>query len=302
MAGQVSRSAKSPKSGSRKRAPAVVTEFVRLLDEIRPDQSASRLKFDMARDAGLEGFRELLRQLQRFQTRLARTRQRRNVIHSRLTGILVDLASGPVRLPRPQGLPPVSQEEIVQTYQELRQKEYPAVAEALHAAIGQSDVVAFQRFLVEQALIEGNIILVEHLVRYGVHPRPPEQELHFLDDLRHHMAGVINQGLAKKTGYLVTPEVGGRIDALLGRTLRFLVDLLTSDPPVRLLTATLGSDYDASRHEPSPGRPDSGALQVRATMFPGLVLYGDPPHVLAKAQGFTKRVVAAEEPQAAAAS
>ncbi len=300
MAGERTRSAKGQKSGPRKRAPAVVTEFVRLLEEIRPDHSAARLKFDMARDAGLEGFRELLRQLQRLQARLARTRRRRNVIHSRLTGILGDLASGPVRLPRPQGLPPVSQDELAQTYHDLREKDYPAVAEALHAAIGQSDVLAFQRFLVEEVLIEGNVILVEHLVRYGVHPRPPEQELAFLDELRHHMAGVINQALAKQTGYLVTPEVGVRIDGLLSKTLRFLVDLLTSDPPARLLVATMGSDYDPARHEPSAGRPDSGTLQVRATVFPGLIIYADPPRVVAKAQVFTKRVVPQEEPQAAA--
>jgi hypothetical protein len=299
MAGKRSRSGNGQKSGPRKRPPAVVTEFVRLLDEIRPDQSAARLKFDMARDAGLEGFRELLSQLQRVQLRLAKTRRRRNVIHSRLVGILGDLATGPVRLPRPAGLGPVSQDQLEQTYLELREKDYPAAAEALHAAIGQSDVLAFQRFLVEEALVKGSVILVEHLVRYGVHPRPAEQELHFLDELRHHMAGVVNQGLAKQTGYLVTPEVGGRIDALLGKTLRFLVDLLTSDPPARLLAPTMGSDYDPARHEPSPGRPDSGTLQVRATVFPGLMVYADPPRVVAKAQVFTKRI-GQEEPSAAA--
>lgn len=300
MAGQRSRSGKGQQNGPRRRPPAVVTEFVRLLDEIRPDQSAARLKFDMARDAGLEGFRELLSQLQRAQLRLARTRRRRNVIHSRLMGILGDLATGPVRLPRPAGLPPVTQEQVEQAYHELREKDYPATAEALHAAIGQSDVLAFQRFLVEEALVKGNVILVEHLVRYGVHPRPAEQELHFLDDLRHHMAGVIGHALAKQTGYLVTPEVGVGVDALLGKTLRFLVDLLTSEPPIRLLAPTMGSDYDAARHEPTPGRPDTGTLQVRATVFPGLLVYADPPRVLAKAQVFTKRLAAAEEPSAAA--
>src|SRR5262245_30736166 len=299
MAGKRSRSAKGQEGGPRKRPPTLVTEFVHLLEEIRPEQSAARLKFDMARDAGIEGFREILGRLQRVQTRLARTRRRRNVIHSRLTGILGDLAAGPVRLPRPAGLPPVSLDQLEQTYHELRTTDFPGAAEALQAAIGGSDVLAYQRFLVEQALVEGSVILVEHLVRYGVHPRPPEQELHFLDELRHHMAGLINHDLAKQTTYLVTPEVGGRIDALLGKSLRFLVDLLTCDPPARLLTATMGGDFDPARHEAIAGRPNTGTLQVRATTFPGLIVYSDPPRIVAKALVFTKRV---EQPEPSAAA
>jgi hypothetical protein len=268
----------------------VIKEFVRLLEAIHPDKSASRLQLDMARDAGLEGFKKLLREIERMQVRLARTKHRRNLLHSRLMGILNDLATGAVRLPRPVGLQDVVPEELEQTFRGFGDRDYPQLAQHLHKAIGQGDVLAYQRFLVEEALLNGSVILVEHLIRQSRQPKPAEKELEFLEDLRHHMVGVINHGLAKKTGYLVTPELGKHIDALIGRTLRFLVDLLTSDPPARLVIPTLGSDFDPESHEPTAGRPNTGSLQVRATLFPGLVVFEQTPRVVVKARVFTKRV------------
>jgi hypothetical protein len=279
-----------PESGIKKRPPKALTEFFRLLEQIRPGEKASRLQLDMAKDAATEVFGKLLRQSERLLQRLARARDRRNAIHARLLSVLQDLATGPVRMPRPAGLPPITHEQLEVTFRELADKDYPAVARTLHAAIGKSDTLAYERFLVEEVFLKASIILVEHLVRRAGHPWPTDAELRFLEGLRHHVAGSVNQNLARQTGYLVTLEVGGELDKLLEKTLQLLFDLQTSDPPGRLLVPALASDFDPARHEAIAGRPSTGALIVRATIFPGYIILSDPPRVVVKAKVFTKRV------------
>lgn len=284
------RQAATESNGKKKRrAPAAIAEFVQLLERLRPEQTAQRLQFDMARDAGLEGVKQLVGQNAKLQMRLTRAKRRRHVVQSRLTGILNDLAMGPVRLPRPVGLPAVDQEQLEHTYRELGSTDYPALAEKLHAAIGQSDILAFQRFLVDEALLRGTVLLAEHLLRFKGELRLAEKELAFLDELRHHLVVTFGKKLAERTNYLVTPELGQEIDALMGKTLRFLVDLLTSDPVARLIVPSLGSDFDPEKHEAISGRPTEGSLHVRATMFPGLIVFAETPRVVAKARVYTKR-------------
>lgn len=267
-----------------------ITEFVRLMGQIHPDRAASKLQLDMARDAGLEAFNKLIKYVERLRLRVSRVRQKRAVVYTRLMSILTDLATAPVKFPRPKGLPPVTLKELELTYRELGFNDFPGLAGTLRDSIGQGEVLAYERFLVEEILLKGSVILVEHLIRYAHDPKPPEEEEHFLVQLKHHLVGLVNHGLAKQTGHHVTPALGKAIDAVVGRALSFLVDLHTSDPPARLIAPNLGSDFDPDRHEAIAGRPSTGLLHVRATIFPGYMAFEpDGVRIVAKAKVFTKR-------------
>jgi hypothetical protein len=280
------------RAGGRKRVkpPAAVAEFVHLLGQIHPSEAASRLQLDMARDAGLEVFRKLLHQIERLRGKLDRARLKRHIAQDRQLGLLQALAAAGVVLPRPAGLPAVGQEELETTFRELGDRDFAELAQALHQAAGQSDILAYRRFLVEEVLVQSYFILVEHLVRKAARGRGEVNEDRFLEDLRHHLAGKVYRKLARQTGYQITPDVGGQFDALLVRSLRFLDDLLTSQPPGRLILPALGSDFDPNQHEPIAGRPDTGTLIVRATIFPGYVVLSDPPRVVARARVYTKQI------------
>lgn len=269
---------------------AALAEFVRLIEQVPSDKATTRLQLDMARDAGVEVFRQMLGRLEYLEEKVARLRNKREAARNRLLSLLTDLSVGPIPLPRPRGLPPVEPEDVVQLYLELGARNYPDLARTLHDAAGSSDVVAYQRFLVEEILLKGNAILAEHLVREANKSQPFRNEGEFLERLRHHLAGKVHRKLARQTGYQVSPEVGTEINSVLVRSLRFLLDLLTSHPPGRLIFPTLGSDFDPQRHEAIPGRPTTGTLLVRATIFPGYVILSDSERIVAKALVYTKRV------------
>jgi hypothetical protein len=84
--------------------------------------------------------------------------------------------------------------------------------------------------------------------------------------------------------------MGRHIGTTLERSLHFLLDLLTTDPAVRLLFPPLGSDFHPQHHEASPGRPTTGNLAVRATVFPGLIALEHPERTLAPALVYTKKL------------
>jgi hypothetical protein len=151
-------------------------------------------------------------------------------------------------------------------------------------------VIAFQRFLVDEILVRGSRILVEHLLRNAEQPWDEAQQAEFFDKLRDHIAGNVCQGLARKVGYQMTPDAGMQHEALIRQSLTFLADLLTADPPGRLLIPLADSPFDPQRHEPIAGRPASGELKVTAMLFPGYLIRGNPERVEEKARVYTERI------------
>lgn len=269
---------------------AAIKEFVRLMDQARPEKAATRLQLDMARDAGLDACRKMLRRLTALDARLKRARQRSDAARERHLTLLDDLASGSVIFPRPAGLVPADPAKLDGAFAELRSRDFPALAETLRTATGQAETIAYERYLAEEFFRKGSAILAEHLVREGRHPLPIADEVQFLDKLRHHLAGNVQQTLMQQSGTKVTQEVAQEIDAVLVRSLRFLLHHLTISPPRRLLMPTMGTDFDPELHEASPGRPTEGAVVIRTTIFPGCVELSQPQRVLAKALVYTRLV------------
>ncbi|HKB41715.1 MAG TPA: hypothetical protein VKD72_35145, partial [Gemmataceae bacterium] len=244
-----------PRLRARGKIKAALKEFVHLIEKIQPEKAATRLQLDMARDAGLDACGKMLARIQRLERRLARTRGKRDAARNRLLTLLHELAAGPVIFPRPVGLPPIDPEQLERTFDELRLNDFPTLARVLQGATQQAEVLGYERYLVEEIFQKGSAILAEHLIRESRRPHPVEDEVEFLDALRHHIAGNVHQTLARQTGYQVTQEVAGQVDAVLVRTLRWLLDMLTISPPRRLILPAMGSDLDPAEHEVIPGRP-----------------------------------------------
>jgi len=146
--------------------------------------------------------------------------------------------------------------------------------------------------LFRSIVVKGSRIVAEHLVRLASHPSDQPAEEQFLRQLRHHVAGNVAQGLARQVNYQVTTEVGQHLDAVIGSVLRLLSDLMTATPPGRLLLPRDGCGFDPERHEPLAGRPSSGELRVKATLFPGYVILAEPAVVVVE-----KAVVYTERPE-----
>lgn len=283
-------SSERPKPRARGQLKAALKEFIRLLDQVQPDRAATRLQLDMARDSGLEVCRKMLQRINYLEQKVAHVRRRQRGTKTRLIQLLEALSSSPIRLPRPKNLAAPDLAHLEAEYRRLRSEDFPALTQTLHAAAGESDPLAYQLFLVEEMLEKSAPILVEHLVRDAHKPHPLEDANQFLAALHHHLIGSINQKLARKTSYRTNPEVGQLIASVLDRCLRFLLDLLTTDPPARLVFPALGSDFDPNRHEPLPGRPSSGNLLIRATLFPGLEVLNGPVRIVAPALVYTKKM------------
>jgi hypothetical protein len=198
--------------------------------------------------------------------------------------LLHDLSTGPVILPRTPGRPAVEHDQLLVVFQRLRGGDFPALAQTIHAAAGKGDVLAYQRLLVNDILINGSRILVENIVRHAGAGQTPAEEEAFLGRLRHHIAGNVCSGLARRVGYQVTPEVGERLDELLAAVLAFLTDLLTATPPGRLLVPRDGNPFDPEQHEAINGRPGATELKVTATLFPGYLVLDATPRILEKAR------------------
>src|SRR5262249_50913480 len=145
--------------------------FVRLMGQLHPSEAATRLQLDMARDAGLEAFRRLARQAKRFRARLGRAREKRRPAPEQLRGVLHDPAPGPVALPRPAGAAPVPQDQVLAAFHRLATDDFPALAQALHEAVGRVSAVSYQCFLVEEVLAKGTYILIERLLRHAARGR-----------------------------------------------------------------------------------------------------------------------------------
>ena len=176
-------------------------------------------------------------------------------------------------LPAPAGRPAVGQETLLATFRQLKTQDFPALAATLHDQIGKADVLAYQRFLMDEILIKGSWMLVEHLVRHAGEQRTAEADSEFTGQLRDHIAGSVSKGLVRKVGFQMTAEVGRQRDALIAGAIEFLDDLLTAAPPGRLLLPRLGSPFDPERHEPIPGCPEAGERKITATLFPGCVVF-----------------------------
>jgi hypothetical protein len=278
------------RSRAKSQLKAAVKEFLRLLDQVPADKPAVKLHLDMARDAGVDAFGQFFKRLDKLERRVERGRQRRDAARERLLTLLAELAAGPVIFPRPLGLPEADPAKLDQIFTQLRDKDFPALAAKLRDATGQSEAIAYERYLVDEFFLKGSSIMAEHLVRESRRPHPVEDEAQFLDKLRYHLAGNVQQALMHQANYKIPHEMALQIDAVLVRTLRYLLYLLTMTPPRRLILPTMGADFDPELHEVVPGRPSSGAVVIRATIFPGCLSLETPPRVVAKALVYTRQV------------
>jgi hypothetical protein len=276
------------RAGKRARKPAKTLEFVQRLDQMALTYPAVRLMVDMARDAGLEIFRKQEKMIRRLSRELKRQSKKRHMLHDRLVQLLHELTTGPAVLSRPSGRSPVEHDEMLKTFRKLQSQEFPALARSLHEHAGRSSANAYQRFLVEEILMNGSRVLVEYLLRRMNRRPSAEEEAEFFQELRDHLAGNVINGLAKKADYKVTPELGKQCEQLIAHSLPFLDHLLTATPPGRLLIPLPGSAFDPNRHEPIPGRPSSGQLKITATMFPGYLVCAETERVEEKARVYTE--------------
>jgi hypothetical protein len=178
------------------------------------------------------------------------------------------------------------------TFAELKTRDFPVLAQTVHDRVGRADVVAYQRFMVDEILVKGSEVLVEYLIRRRGEPTSPEAESTFQGRLRDHIAGNLCHGLAKKVGYQMTADVGQQRDAVIDRSIGWLADLLTATPPGRLLVPPPDSPFDPRLHEPMANQPETGALKVAAILFPGYVVGGEPQTVAEKALVYTVQVEA----------
>jgi hypothetical protein len=276
------------RSGKRSRKSVKTLEFIQRLDQIALSYPAVRLMVDMARDAGLEIFRKQERMVRRLTLEVKRLRKKRHLLHDRLVQLLHELTTGPVVLPRPSGRPPVAHEELLRTFRRLQTQDFPRLAQTLHEHAGRSTATAYQRFLVDEILINGSRVLVEYLLRQVNRQASAIEEADFLHELQDHLAGNVVNGLAKKADYKVTPDVAKLCGQLIALSVSFLDDLLTATPPARLLIPLPGSAFAPDRHEATPGRPSTGTLKVTATLFPGYLICGNPETVAEKARVYTE--------------
>jgi hypothetical protein len=280
------------KGSRRKRSKT--EEFLQRLDHISTAHPPARLLVDLARDAALEAYRKKAEKSRRLAADLDRMRRKRDVLNNRLVAVLHELTTGTVLLPRPPGPPPVDHDALLAAFRRLRSTEFPALAQTLHDRAGRADVAAFQRFLVDEILIKGSRIVVEHLLRHAGQT-DGGVEMRFREQIRDHIAGHVDQGLARKVGYQMTADVGRDRNVLIERSIAFLTDLLTAAPPGRLLAPLPEDPFDPLRHEATPGRPAEGNVQVLATLFPGYLIREDPDRVVEKALVFTAYLEDAEE-------
>jgi hypothetical protein len=284
--------AKKRNKAKKAQGPTPLEEALVQLDQIKHDPSASqvRLRADLTRDTLVEFAGEMRERIRRLRSDRRKLLARCAELRGRLVELLHDLSTGPVILPRPAGRPEVTHEELLGVYRQLRDRDVPALAAAFEEAAGQGRAIDYQRLLTREALINGSRIVVENLVRQTAPDHAPADDEEFLHRLKHHIAGKICSGVARRVGYQVTPELGRHLDAVLGTVLHFLADLLTATPPGRLLVPRDDSPFDVDRHEPIAGRPATGDLKVTATLFPGYLVLEEAPRLVARAQVYTERM------------
>jgi hypothetical protein len=278
------------KGGKPPKQPSALVDLLAQLDRMKQEPTASevRLRSDLARDSAEELFGKLRKQLRRQALQLRKLQERSERWRTRLTELLHDLSTGPVILPGVPGRTPVAHEELTATFHKLKSHDLPGLAQTLQTAVGGGDLPAYQRFLVDEIVVKGARIVAEHLIRLASEPGLPSEE-EFLARLRHHVAGNVVQGLARQVNYKVTPEIGKHLDVVISAVLHLLSNLLTTTPPGRLLLPLDGEPFDPARHEALAGRPKSGELRIRATLFPGYAILSTPPTVVEKALVYTER-------------
>ena len=275
----------------RPKLPPALADLLGQLDKMKQDPTGSqvRLRADLARDSAEELFVKMRRQLRRQASQIRKLEERSDRWRGRLTDLLHELSVGPVILPPLPGGTPASHDELTERFRKLKNHDVAGLAQTLKAAVGGGELPAYQRFLVDEIVVKGCRIVAEHLIRLAS-ATGPNNEREFMDRLRHHVAGNVVQGLARQVNYQVRPEVGQHLDGVIGSALRLLEDLLTTTPPGRLVLPRDGSPFDPERHEPLAGRPSTGELRVKATLFPGYVILGSPAVVVEKAVVYTERV------------
>lgn len=283
--------AKKPKGEKPIKIPSALADLLAELDLLKQDPTASavRLHSDLARDAAQEAFAKLVRRARRKEAKARKAQERAERWRSRLNDLLHELATGPVVLPPVPGSRPASHDDLTATFRKLKGDDVPRLAQAIRAAVGSGELPAFQRFLVEEIVVKGGRIVAEHLVRLASRPAGADGEEEFSRQLRHHVAGNVVHVLARKANYKVTTEIGRHLDAVIGTVVGLLSDLMTAAPPGRLLLPRDGSAFDPARHEPLAGRPSSGELRVKATLFPGYVILARPSVVVEKAVVYTEK-------------
>lgn len=210
----------------------------------------------------------------------------RDDYHKQLTRLLRALASGPVVLPRLPGRPVVQHDQLLMTYQQLRNQEFPNLAQTLRADAGKGKMFDYRSILATEVIVKGTWYLAECLVLLGSDPSVEEE---MFRRLKGRFAERVEKKVAQyiKGYYRLPPEGDQHLDRLLDTVLCFLTDLLTATPPGRLLLPRDGSLFDPAQHEPIDYTPNTEKLTVKKIIFPGYMVLDCPPRILAKAQVYT---------------
>jgi hypothetical protein len=232
----------------------------------------------------------LLSEQQRSAQRERALRFERDTYRARLTRALHGLVSGGAFLPRLPGRAAVGHDVLAQTYRQLKVQDFLNLAQALHQSSGQGSPLAYQIFLVREVLVTGGELLAERLVRRALPGVGPTDEAGMRAAVGQFVLQKVCQSLEQKSGTKAPPEMAEHLRGVIDRSLGFVADLLTANPPGWLLLPNVGCAFDPNLHEAPYGRPASGDLEVTALLFPGYVVRRNPEQVVEKATVYTDRV------------
>jgi hypothetical protein len=248
-----------------------LAEVLQRLDQIVRGHPNARLVVDMARDATNEAARHQAKQLEAARRlRRQRDRARRHSAH-----LLDALAAAPVVPPAGARL---TAQEVLQTYRQLRNEQFPAAARTLHDLAGRGEARDFQLILVARILRKGQRMLAEATLR-----QPDADRAAFRDRLRDHLGRKLVKLLNREAGCRVNPGTGAMLNELMRRSLALLDDLVMTNPPVRLVWPQPGQPFDPALEERGGGKPGNERRLVRAVLFPGLRAFDPLPMLLERA-------------------
>ncbi|MFM7149193.1 MAG: hypothetical protein ACKO23_05070 [Gemmataceae bacterium] len=291
------RSSSRKTSYSRKQMKSEIREFLTLLRKVQPEKAAMRLQADMTCDAALELCDRMLKYTKRLEADLERARRKSRKLRKRFTSLVRDVTHSNLAFPRPGNLPAPNLDQLVQAFLSLRDKRFPELARSFERAGKNADAQTFQRFLVEQILLDGKGLLCSQLLHYFRDSQSTEDCKPILSKLGKYIGSSMRKILDRKSDLRLSPDLSTQLDQLVELGLSFLLDLITGQPSARLLLPERGGAFQADAHEIVPGSPLGENLVVRAILFPGLVLPGEgKPTVLHKAQVTTRQVASSQRP------
>jgi hypothetical protein len=255
---------------------------LKIIENVIRDYPDTAQDLDLVRAAFLKVQRKAQERTRVLAAQAHHYKKGRDAAEARLDALLRAVADGAVFLPAPARAP--SPEPLRLAFTELKVKDYPALARALHARARRFTVTDWQRFLGREVLLETTCLAAEKFVVHGaawVTADEAEARL----QLRQAVARSAERRLRRRSGLKALGALEGPFNLLVERSARFALDLLTAAG--RLLAPHVGAPFDPRRHEALAGRPNEGALVVRALMFPGFAV--GPGEAVEKAVVYTDR-------------